>query len=135
MNLYQTVKFYAGAANMHRRPDAFKSIALISSPALAPESNVKAETGVGFNPFRFLKLSATIFYTRWSNIIALRNDTATPTDITNTNIYYNAGASENTGIELGGSFAVWQVLPAVFIYIPAYAGGRQLFVLLPAPCQ
>lgn len=54
-----------------RRGEPYKSLALLASPALAPESNYKAETGVSFSPLRFLKLQTTVFYTRWNNLIGL----------------------------------------------------------------
>lgn len=92
-------KIYAGAANMHRRGEPYKSLALLASPALAPESNYKAETGVSFSPLRFLKLQTTVFYTRWNNLITLRSDTASTAEISSTNLYRNAGSSENTGME------------------------------------
>ncbi len=93
-------KIYAGGANTHRRPEPYKLISVLPSPALAPESNYKAEAGVGFTPFPFLKVNTTVFYTRWSNLIALRTDTVGITDISNTSIYRNSGSSENTGVEL-----------------------------------
>lgn len=93
-------KIYAGASNNHRRAEPFKSISLLGSTALLPESNYKAEAGVGFSPFSFLKLNATLFHTRWQNLIALRSDTASTLDISNTNIYKNNGSSQTTGAEL-----------------------------------
>lgn len=93
-------KIYLGGANAHRRGEPYKYISILPSPANLPESNYKAEAGVGFTPFRFLKLNATLFHNRWTNIIALRNDTVTIADIANSNLYRNTGTSENTGAEL-----------------------------------
>lgn len=93
-------KIYVGGSNAHRRGEPYKYIAILPSPANLPESNYKAEAGVGFTPFPFLKLNATVFHNRWTNIIALRNDTVTLADIANSNLYRNTGQSENTGAEL-----------------------------------
>ncbi|MBL8032416.1 MAG: hypothetical protein JNJ69_01860 [Leptospiraceae bacterium] len=92
-------KVYVGAANMHRRPEPYKSLALIQSSAFAPESNYKLETGVAYAPLRFLKLGTTVFYTRWKNLLALRSDTASTSDLSNTYLFQNSGSSEATGVE------------------------------------
>lgn len=99
LEFLQGGKIYLGAANMHRRADPYKSLALISSPALVPESNYKVETGVAFSPLRFLKFSTTLFYTHWKNLISLRSDTASVSDPGNTYLFQNSGSSETSGVE------------------------------------
>ncbi len=97
-------KLRASFGNGAKAPTLYQRFSPYGDPNLAPELNVGGEVGIDQKLFNDrLTLSATVFNTFYSNLIAYGEvPSCTPSQAALGGCYYNVGRAQTSGVEVSG---------------------------------